>query len=302
MISEKVTIDLTDLKEEESRETVKRLFLENEIHFKETVDFWSNFETAENEISKNTIVFSELHSFIQHSKSIDVLKWVYSIKKMNPYFVAIISGEKDLKYAHLIDDLTKRSGNRVTVFDGVRLFDDKSQKNGFITEINKIILRNYNPEAIKYVSVNKKTRSFLLEFVDGLYGEITFMSLEIEDIANNLLLDSVQISDLGNAIELFTNDGELFDIDSQVLRLLISEQVKDEIAKQTELTALNVGRKIALARKNNKLTQVDLSKLTDIDQAILSKIETGKHLPRFDTLERIAQGMGISLTELLQAH
>ncbi len=300
MISGTVTIDLSDLKEEKSRETVKRLFQEHEIYFKETVDFWSNFETTENEISKNTIVFSEFHSFIHHSQSIDALKWAYKVKKMNPYFVAIISGKKDLKFAHLIDDLTKRSGSRITVFNGLRLFDTKSHKIRFITEINKIILRNYNPEAIKYVSINKKNRSFLIEFVDGLYGEVTFMDLQIEDIANNLLLNSVQISDLGNAIELFTNYGELFDIDSQVLRLLISRQIKDEIAHQTELTALNVGKKIALVRKSSKLTQVELSKLTDIDQAILSKIETGKHLPRFDTLERIAHGVGVSLTELLQ--
>jgi DNA-binding XRE family transcriptional regulator len=302
MISEKVTIDLSDLRENESRETVKRLFQEYQIYFKETVDFWSNFESGENEISQNTLVFSELHSFINHSQSIDALKWAYKVKKMNPYFVAIISGKKDLKFAHLIDDLTKRSSSRITVFNGLRLFDTKSHKIRFITEINKIILRNYNPEAIKFVSVNKKNSSFLLEFIDGLYGEVTFMDLEIEDIANNLLLDSVQISDLGNAIELFTNDGELFDIDSQVLRLLISKQTKDEIAHQTELTALNVGKKIASARKNSNLTQVDLSKLTDIDQAILSKIETGKHLPRFDTLERIANGIGVSLNELLQAH
>ena len=58
------------------------------------------------------------------------------------------------------------------------------------------------------------------------------------------------------------------------------------------------GARLARQEKG-KSNQERLSKKNQIDQAILSKIETGKHLPRFDTLERTAGGLNIPISQLL---
>lgn len=49
------------------------------------------------------------------------------------------------------------------------------------------------------------------------------------------------------------------------------------------------------ARIKSGLTQKELSMVTDIDQAEISKIESGNANPSIKTLERLAQGMGMEL-------
>lgn len=300
MITEEIKIDLTEIRAKKSRDSIKSLLREKGIAFHELQDFWSNFEKNENDIGDNVIVFSDLHSLVKHVRNISHENWAYRVKKRNPYFILFIRNNRDEKLADLIDDLLKASYNRLTVFNTTHYSGKKSQRKKFIDEINNIVLRNYNPDAIKFVSVNKKNQSFLVEFIDGDYGEVSFKDLHFEDLVDQLLLDSLKINDKGNSIEIFTKDGEIFDIDSVVLKSLISSDIKDDIKKQTQLTADNVGKRLSLARKKRGVTQKELSELTDIDQAIISKIETGKHLPRFDTLERIAKGLDLSVSELLK--
>jgi|AntRauTorcE11898_2_1112593.scaffolds.fasta_scaffold04688_4 DNA-binding Xre family transcriptional regulator len=299
MITEEIKIDLTEIKEKKSRDSVKSLFLEKGIAFQELYDFWSNFKKNENDITDNAIVFSDLHSLVKHVRSINHENWAFRVKKRNPYFISFIRNNRDEKLADLIDDLLKASYNRLTVIDATHHFNKKSQKEKFINEINNIVLRNYNPESIKNVSLNKNNQSLLVEFIDGDYGEVSFKDLQLEDFVDQLLLDSLKINEKGNSIEIFTKDGEIFDIDSVVLKSLISSDIKNDIKEQTQLTADNVGKRLSLARKKSNITQKELSELINIDQAIISKIETGKHLPRFDTLERIAKGLELSVSELL---
>lgn len=71
MITEEIKIDLTEIKEKKSRDSVKRLFQEKGIAIHELYDFWSNFENNENDITDNTIVFSDLHYLVKHFKSIN---------------------------------------------------------------------------------------------------------------------------------------------------------------------------------------------------------------------------------------
>lgn len=300
MHTEEIKIDLTEIREKKSRKSVKNMIREKGIPFRELNNFWINFENNENDITENTIVFSDLHSLVRHMRNINHENWAFRVKKRNPYFISFIRNNRDEKFADLIDDLVKASYNRLTIIDATHHFSKTKQKKDLIGELQKIVSKNFNPDSIKNISVNKKNQSFLVEFNDGAYGEVPFKDLQLDDIVNELLLDSVKISDTGNSIEIFTKEGEIFDIDSDVLKLFTSTPVKDEIKNQTQVTADNVGKLLSMARKDKSITQKELSELTDIDQAIISKIETGKHLPRFDTLERIAKGLGISVSQLLK--
>lgn len=300
MLTEEIKIDLTEIGERKSRDSVKSLIKAKGIAFRELNNFWIQFENNENDITDNAIVFSDLHTLVKHARNINHENWSFRVKKRNPYFISFIRNNRDEKYSDFIDDLVKASYNRLTVINATNLFSRAKQREELIEELQKIVSRNFNPDSIKNVSVNKKNHSFLIEFNDGTYGEVTFKDLQLDDILNNLLLDSVTISDKGNSVELFTKDGEVFDIDSYLLKSLISSSVKNEIKNQSQVTANNVGKLLSIARKDKSITQKELSELTDIDQAIISKIETGKHLPRFDTLERIATGLGMSVSELLK--
>ena len=60
-----------------------------------------------------------------------------------------------------------------------------------------------------------------------------------------------------------------------------------------------VGETLRTAREKAGLTQTQLGKRTGLDQAVVSRLETGRNRPRIDTLRRIAQGLGLSVSELL---
>lgn len=157
----------------------------------------------------------------------------------------------------------------------------------------------WNSDLLKHIGVNKPNKCFLIVFNDGSYGEVSFSDLGIIEFLDKLLIDSAKISKTGNAIEIFTQDVELFDIDADVLKSFISEDVRNKINREAQITAESIGASISLARKEKSITQKQLSIATEIDQAIISKIENGKHLPRFDTIERIAKGLNINIEKLL---
>ncbi len=75
----------------------------------------------------------------------------------------------------------------------------------------------------------------------------------------------------------------------------LAEQLKDPELKK-EYDALEpkyaLIESIVMARKERNLTQKELSKLTGITQADLSKIENGNANPSLNTLLKLAKGLG----------
>lgn len=56
---------------------------------------------------------------------------------------------------------------------------------------------------------------------------------------------------------------------------------------------MDTGQIIAILRKRKELSQAELAKLTNITQASLSHIESGKKLPHKSTIEKICTALGI---------
>jgi transcriptional regulator with XRE-family HTH domain len=59
-----------------------------------------------------------------------------------------------------------------------------------------------------------------------------------------------------------------------------------------------LGSRIRDLRKNKRLTLVEIAKSTGIDQATLSRIENGKMTGTLDSHRKIAEALGIRLTDL----
>lgn len=79
---------------------------------------------------------------------------------------------------------------------------------------------------------------------------------------------------------------------------LLEEQLEDSEFKK-EWDSLDseflLIESLLKARAECKMTQKELSKVTGITQADISKIESGKGNPSFKTLIRLAKGMGMTL-------
>lgn len=84
----------------------------------------------------------------------------------------------------------------------------------------------------------------------------------------------------------------------QTLDDYLKEQLKDdEFRKEWEFIQpdFDVIRAVLDTRIRLNLTQKELSKLTGISQADISKIENGTRNPSLNLLKRLADGMGMRL-------
>ncbi|OGW75365.1 MAG: hypothetical protein A2Z72_06920 [Omnitrophica bacterium RBG_13_46_9] len=60
-----------------------------------------------------------------------------------------------------------------------------------------------------------------------------------------------------------------------------------------------IGNRIKKIRKTKKITQSELAKNTGILRANISRLEKGKHSPNLETLEKIADALGIPVSNLV---
>lgn len=81
-------------------------------------------------------------------------------------------------------------------------------------------------------------------------------------------------------------------------------QNSDFVAAWEELEPeYQIIRAMIEARKEKNLTQKDLSEITGIAQADISKLENGTANPSIKTLQRLAKGMGMSMKiEFIPTH
>jgi DNA-binding XRE family transcriptional regulator len=299
MKNEQLIIDLTGIKEKKLRESVKSVLQKENVLFDERKDFWSQIKDDQKSDSGHSIIFSDFSQLVRQIKKIGEDSWPYIVQSNNAYFFTFIRNHKDEKMASYIDDLVKLSYNKLSVCNAPIIGKSKKLSGAFEKELQRVLITFLHPNAIKYAHVHKQRKSFIIEFNDGLFGEVTFRDLELSDEIDQLMLDTLRINEFGNAIELFNHSGETFDIDGDVLRYFLSDKTKQQIKEYSLESAHHLGELVKAVRKSQKLTQNELSKVTGIDQAIVSKIENGKHLPRIDTIERIANGFGLSVTKFL---
>lgn len=75
------------------------------------------------------------------------------------------------------------------------------------------------------------------------------------------------------------------------------EYFKDKTVER--ITPEEIGNRIKKIRKANKLTQNELAIKTGIERPNITRIELGKHYPGLETLEKIANALGISVASLV---
>ena len=73
-----------------------------------------------------------------------------------------------------------------------------------------------------------------------------------------------------------------------------------ELAKDIDKEmAKSIGIKLMLARDNAGLTREQLSENADVEANSIYRYETGKQVPNFPTVIRLAKGLGVSVADLV---
>jgi len=61
-----------------------------------------------------------------------------------------------------------------------------------------------------------------------------------------------------------------------------------------------LGERISSIRRKKQISQDSLSYLSDVDRSYIAKIESGKANPSFKVLSKIAKGLKVRLSALLE--
>ena len=141
-----------------------------------------------------------------------------------------------------------------------------------------------------------------VEFVDGTAGELEWERLGLDEARRGgLVLESATVGGRGKTVELLTNDGDLFEIDAASIRALLDAGFSEALGHLAARSDSSVGTRLRAARREAGVTQTALAERIGVDQAVISRLERGVHRPRLDTLARVAEGLNLSVPELLSA-
>lgn len=72
--------------------------------------------------------------------------------------------------------------------------------------------------------------------------------------------------------------------------------MKDEELKEF---ILKIGERIRCFRKEQKMTQLDLSVKSELEENAIQRLEKGRTSPTIKTLIKVAKGLGVEVRELL---
>ena len=64
--------------------------------------------------------------------------------------------------------------------------------------------------------------------------------------------------------------------------------------------SITFGRRIRSLRERKKFSQEEFAETVNLDRTYISGIERGVRNPTLSTIQRLAQGLGISLQELMK--
>jgi transcriptional regulator with XRE-family HTH domain len=76
--------------------------------------------------------------------------------------------------------------------------------------------------------------------------------------------------------------------------------VAQALSEEAAAADIRIGSRLRQQREALEITQQELGSRTGLGQALISRLESGKHQPRFDTLVRYASGLGLSVQQLLE--
>jgi DNA-binding XRE family transcriptional regulator len=296
-----VSVDLTAIGRKHTRDWFRGSFETSGRAWSDFARFWDYFLAGGSEaIPDRTLVIGDLYRLAKHYRSSGAHEWVTSVRRARPIFLALVRTRRDEGVASLVDDMVRDSDLRMIVCRDTQEGNELQQ---CLTEA----LRALEPDSILEVRYSPARDNLWLLFGDGLSGTVEWSDLGIVDLREELIAESACVGGDGRTLELARADGGLFEIDSLAIRSALDHTFAAAVPQEAADSAAIVGQRLRQARQDAGLTQVELSRRTDIDQAVISRLERGKHHPRLDTLRRIAGALNMSVSRLLagggdQAH
>lgn len=204
--------------------------------------------------------------------------------------VAWVRSSHDREYAASVDDLIKYLGPQTLVCDYEELLEPACLKR---------VLTSTDARTVTYVSVAPDGDRGWIEFGDGLKSTFSWDDLGLGDVTPRLLPETATVGDDPFSVDVLNEDGEVFEIDSNAVRVLVDAELARETAGRAAGARNEVGERLRQKRQTMRFTQQQLAEASGLQQSLISKLEKGKHQPTFSTLEKYAHGLGLKVASLL---
>lgn len=257
--------------------------------------FWRSLASSHPpEARRNLLVLADLSECARHFRSVQPHLWASSMRTVRPLIVGLVRSNRDRRFVSDVDLMVRSSGGRFFVCE---------LKRGSSAETSDCIVRalaGLDPHAVTDVRFSVEERSLWLEFGDGLEGSLRWDDLPLGPSAAELRPDTATLAEGGASVQVLRANGEVFDIDASSLRAMLDKSHARRLERQAASSRAQLGKRLRDRRVALGVTQSDLAEKSGLDQALISKLESGRHQPRFDTLEKYAKGLGASVAELLR--
>jgi len=152
---------------------------------------------------------------------------------------------------------------------------------------------------LTYLKIDTEGRRILVRFADGKEGWIPVEEIEkISPEKQQLDLEEVNLPN-PYEIEIGTREGETIEVPWDFARHYCDRRYKEqEIEKRDEGRTI-LGDRVARVRKGEGMTQKELSKSAGVGRVTISRIENGEQSPQYSTLEKLAEALGVEVSQFL---
>lgn len=287
------TIDISGVSQKAFRGRLERLLSEQFVPAEIRMDFWTRFPIEPlGGSSPRPLILSDLSTMVRHFKASDAHHWRTAVRKVQPFFLALIRTDRDIQHIEWLSAVSKASDMRLNVCSNALDL-------GELTVCLQSALNWLRPDIItdaRFIVVDGR---FWIQFGDGLSGTWSWADLQLESLASRAIPESISPSPSGSSVELLLRDGDTYDIDGGVLRAFFDAKYRANLQAEAAHHRGSFGQRLKQVRTIRGLTQTELGQRAELDQAVISRIEKGRIRPRIDTLDRIASSLEISVSELL---
>lgn len=257
--------------------------------------FWSALHsTSYGDLPARLIVMADLFRLAAVFSRTDVQAWTDCFQTVSPLLVAFVHRREDERCAHLIDDLLRASASRLWVYSLGR-----SVRRDVHACLSKVVDR-LDPEAVIDVRYSETDKTVWIEFADGLRRSIPWAALNFSNVRPALRPQTIRVGDTPDTLQMVDAKGGLFDMDTAALRAMVDSRVAKAHVAVAEAALANLGERLRARREQAGVTQTDLARRSGLTQEMISNLERGQHEPRIATLQKFADGLGISVVELLK--
>jgi transcriptional regulator with XRE-family HTH domain len=155
-------------------------------------------------------------------------------------------------------------------------------------------LQKLHTRLIEAVSYDKQSGTLSVRFDDGDLTTATLEALKLPDKP----IASIAVDEFRRGIEVRFRDRSTHDIAADYFTWLTQPDYAAAYPADASLGP-RVGANIVSLRKQRGLSQAALASAAGMAAPNLSRLESGRHVPTLDILQRISKAFGVSLAFLL---